>query len=406
MRWLPVCLLAAACQGCGPRETAETDTDPAREPVEVRVASFNTSLFQDEAGRLAIRLRNPDWTPGQQVARVLQEVRPDIVLLNEVDTDLSGETADRLRQNFLAVGQGDGEPLDYPHVYVAGSNTGVHSGFDLDNDGTVDDSPGDQGYGGDAFGFGTFEGQYGMLLLSRFPIAGARTFQELKWADLPEPGWPDDPSTDAPDDWYSPEEKAVMRLSSKSHWDVAVQVAPDRVLHILASHPTPPAFDGPEDRNGRRNDAEIRFWVDYIASGAEGWMTDDEGTQGGLGDAPFVIVGDLNADPNDGDTAGGAINDLLDHPRVSEAPPPASAGGTAAAAEQGGVNAEHTGDPAHDTADFSDGRVGNLRVDYALPSADLEVRDSGVFWPAAGEPGAEAIEVSDHRAVWVQVAVP
>jgi len=32
-----------------------------------------------------------------------------------------------------------------------------------------------------------------------------------------------------------------------------------QVIHILASHPTPPVFDGVEDRNGRRNHDEIRL---------------------------------------------------------------------------------------------------------------------------------------------------
>ena len=76
---------------------------------------------------------------------------------------------------------------------------------------------------------------------------------------------PDDPATPEPADWYSPEELTVVRLSSKSHWDVPIDVG-GGIVHVLASHPTPPVFDGPEDRNGLRNADEIRFWADYIAS--------------------------------------------------------------------------------------------------------------------------------------------
>ena len=36
------------------------------------------------------------------------------------------------------------------------------------------------------------------------------------------------------------------------------------IVHFLVSHPTPPTFDGAEDRNGTRNHDEIRFWADYI----------------------------------------------------------------------------------------------------------------------------------------------
>ena len=83
-------------------------------------------------------------------------------------------------------------------------------------------------------------------------------------------------------------------------------------MHVLASHPTPPAFDGPEDRNGKRNHDEIRLWADYLTGGA---------AAGYLGaslpeDEPFVILGDLNADPLDGGSVPGAIQQLLNHPRI------------------------------------------------------------------------------------------
>lgn len=54
-----------------------------------------------------------------------------------------------------------------------------------------------------------------------------------------------------------------------------------------------------------------------------------------------------------------------------------------------------------------------LRLDYVLPSRDLTVVGSGVFWPASGEPGrewlADAADIeraeysSDHRLVWVDL---
>src|SRR5690606_29210447 len=146
----------------------------------------------------------------------------------------------------------------YPYAFVAPSNTGIPSGFDLNNDGTV-------GGGDDAFGFGFFPGQYGMAVLSKFPILEdeVRTFQTFLWKDMPGALLPDDPNTAAPADWYSPEELAAFRLSSKSHWDVPVDVNGNTV-HVLASHPTPPTFDGAEDRNGLRNHDEIRFWADYV----------------------------------------------------------------------------------------------------------------------------------------------
>ena len=55
---------------------------------------------------------------------------------------------------------------------------------------------------------------------------------------------------------------------------------------------------------------------------------------------------------------------------------------------------------------FGDEAPGNLRVDYVLPSAGLEITGAGVFWPVEGEPGAALIGASDHRLVWVDVTLP
>ncbi|MEK8226529.1 endonuclease/exonuclease/phosphatase family protein [Oerskovia sp. M15] len=93
----------------------------------------------------------------------MQRARPDVVLLNEFDYVPDGRAADLFRDNYLEVAQGGARPIEYRYAYVAPSNTGVPSGFDLNNDGTM-------GGGDDALGFGAFEGQYGMVVLSRFPI--------------------------------------------------------------------------------------------------------------------------------------------------------------------------------------------------------------------------------------------
>ena len=204
--------------------------------------------------------------------------------------------------------------------------------------------------------------------------------------------------------FYTDEALDVLRLSSKSHWDVPVRIGGE-VVHFLVSHPTPPVFDGQEDRNGARNADEIRFWADYVA-GAE-YIHDDSGRKGGLAKgAHFVIAGDMNADPADGESVPGAIRQLLDHPLIDACVTPQSAGGAAAAVAQGGANSTHLGDPRFDTADFTDDAPGNLRVDYVLPSTGLEVVAAGVFWPLEGAPGTAWLDASDHRPVWIDVTLP
>src|SRR5688572_22236807 len=163
------------------------------------------------------------------------------------------------------------------------------------------------------------------------------------------------PKTTQGADWYSPEELAVFRLSSKSHWDVPIRIG-RRTVHFLASHPTPPVFDGPEDRNGTRNSDEIRLWADYITGGATAsYIYDDAGTFGGLeAGAPFVIAGDQNSDPLDGDSIPGSIQQLLDHPAVNDKHAPDSNGGHYWAKVQDVLNDTHQSNPRYDTADFCD----------------------------------------------------
>ena len=191
----------------------------------------------------------------------------------------------------------------------------------------------------------------------------------------------------------------LQRLSSVGHWDVPVILPDGAALHLFAYHAGTPAFDGPEDRNGQRNHDENTIWLRYL--------------KGSLAmkppDPPFVILGDANLDPSDGEGERSAIRALLNHPDIQD-PQPKSAGAPEAALAQGGVNAQHRGDPALDTADwrYVDG-PGNLRVDYVLPSSDLKVLDAGVFWPASDEPGAAILgdrdpAVSWHGLVWVDIA--
>ena len=397
--------LALAATGAAPAVAAPGSPGRPVQDETLRVATFNLSLNRANAGDLVTDLSTGANAQARTVAEIIQRANPDVVLLNEFDYVEGGIAVDLFRENYLEVGQQGADPVEYPYAFVAPSNTGIPSGFDLNNNGTV-------GGGDDAFGFGNYEGQYGMVVLSKHPIVtdDVRTFQKFLWKDMPGALLPDDPATAAPADWYSPEELAVFRLSSKSHWDVPVQVG-DQTVHVLASHPTPPTFDSTEDRNGRRNHDEIRFWADYVTPGQGRYIYDDEGVRGGLSPAEsFVILGDQNADPLDGDSVDAAIDQLLGNRRIQD-PLPASAGAVEAAALQGGANATHRGDPRYDTADFADTAPGNLRADYVLPSRQLGIADAGVFWPVQADPlsaltGVFPFPSSDHRLVWVDLEVP
>ncbi len=376
--------LGALPPAAGARETVP--------PRVVRVATFNASLTRSEPGGLRRDLATGRDPQALAAARIIQLVRPDVLLLNEFDHDPDGEALRLFTTLYVGRDQRGSRAVRYRYRFSAPVNTGVPSGLDLDRDGRSDGP-------GDALGFGRFAGQYGMAVLSRWPIErrALRTYRTLLWREMP--------GNLLPEEWYPPEARATLPLSSKSHWDLPIALGAPWRLHLLASHPTPPTFDGPEDRNGRRNHDEIRFWADYLDPGRAAWIRDDAGEPGGLPPgAHFVIAGDLNADPFDGDSVPGAIAQLLGHPRVGTPPAPASAGAPLAAASQGGANRTQRGPPEHDTADFDDTPPGpgNLRVDYVLPSRTLAICASGVHWPPADETVARA---SDHRLVWVDLAV-
>ena len=373
----------------------------------LRVASYNLSLNRNVAGELIVNLTAGDFQ-ASLVAEVIQRANPDVILLNEFDYDEDGVALGIFQAQYLEVSQNGAAPVTYEYSFLAPSNTGIPSGFDLDNNNRSTDP-------GDAYGFGFFPGQFAMAILSKYPIDMVRTFQFFLWKDMVDgmSGFLD-PATN--ESWYSPEELNVLRLSSKSHWDVPIKFN-GHLVHILASHPTPPVFDGPEDRNGIRNHDEIKFWLDYVSSEAD-YIYDDAGTFGGLSggkNSYYVVCGDQNADCFDGDSFANAACQLTESPLFNNDVVPASDGGVYAAESQGGLNRNHSGNPAYDTADFGfnglgnpDTSPGNLRTDYALPSASLDIQDAGVFWLTPDDPfwPLGQFPASDHRLVWVDLTLP
>jgi len=406
----------AAVSAAAPRKAAV--------PTAVRIATFNVrELSTDKLDAIDESGFGVD-SQLRAAAEIVRRVRPDILVLQEIDHDL-GRPEDltlngrRFVERYLKApptergtdGGAEGSaPLDYPYLYAAPSNTGVLTGHDLDNDGQVagPDEVGDPRFGGDSFGFGLYPGQFATILLSRYPIRGdeARTFQLFRWAALP--------GNHIPREFYSPEEVEILRLSSKSHWDVPLEIGA-ATLHLWISHPTPPVYDGPEDRNGRRNYDEVAFWLAYLDD--EPALVDDAGRAGGWareghGNNPFLLVGDLNADPAKGDAfepnGERAIERLLGDPRLHDTAPFLHSTGSLVERARDATAPEQAGPPDYPeraTAVF----LGGMRIDYLLPSRDIEVVDGGVFWPSPEEDpeGARLADMaSDHRLAWLDLRVP
>jgi endonuclease/exonuclease/phosphatase family metal-dependent hydrolase len=378
----------SACQ------QANNQGDDAR--IKLKIATFNVSMEAtnytesatqpsaetfDISQSLPNALASGSHAQIKNIAEIIQRTRPDILLLNEFDyLENKKSGIDIFQQKYLAVSQFGLAPITYPYVYLAPVNTGVETPFQQPNSRFTH------------YGYGKYPGQYGMVLLSQFPIVDdeIRTFQRFLWKDMPDNLMPKD---DMGDNWYNPSETDIFRLSSKSHWDIPVNICGEQ-FHVLASHPTPPVFDGDEDRNGRRNHDEIRFWKDYINADKSSYHYDDKGLKGGMiGQAPFVILGDLNASADEGNGHPNAMKQLFAHNRVQNDITPESLGGQ--------LNKPDNRFSKSHTASWG------MRADYVIPSIELPVIDSGVFWPAPTDNTfrlvASRSASSDHRLVWIEI---
>jgi len=371
----------------------------AKPAEQLRVATFNVSMeaFNYNGGRKNIPTGNELSTALQSnhqqiknIAEIIQKINPDVILLNEFDRQ--GDAFASLKlflTQYLANGQEGQQPVQYPYFYQAPVNTGIVSPADMNNDGKTAQVP------GDTYGFGYFPGHFAMAVLSKYPfdVNNIRTFQTFKWKDMPGALKPVLPETNQ--SYYNKGAWDIFRLSSKSMWDIPV-VINNKTLHIIASHPTPPVFDGPEDRNGKRNHDEIRLVTDYISTGEDSYIYDDKGVKGGLGaNKRFVILGDLNASNMDGDAIYSGIGSLLAHDNVVD-PMPSSEGGKA--------HAKDNKNGQYHTAYWG------MRADYVLPSQfGLKLVDSGVFWPAKTSPDFRLVKdraaSSDHRMVWIDIEI-
>lgn len=331
---------------------------PARAAETYRIATYNAELFRKGPGLLLRDLTKGKDKQIRAVLNVILDTAPDVLALQGVDWDHDGLALNALAKQLRQEG------LDYPYVFAARPNAGVASGFDLNDNGRL-------GEAADAWGYGTFTGQGGLAVLSRFPIRtdAVQDFSGVLWRDLPGALMPQQPDgTPFPNAgaW------AQMPLSSAAHWAVPITLPDGQDMTLLTYRASPPVFDGPEDRNGKRNHDETRFWSLYL-----------DGQFGPAPTARFVLAGGATMDLQGSDGRPEALRALLADPRLQDPQPVGGGAGLA-------------------TVDWP--QVGQLRVDYVLPSADLSVTAAGVHWPAPGQPGHDAaLAASRHRLVWVDL---
>jgi hypothetical protein len=330
----------------------------ALRPDTIRIATYNADLSRAGPGLMLQALRGDD-PQAAAVVTVIAALKADVLLLTGIDYDLRGDTLAALADRVAAAG------LSYPYRLALRPNTGVATGLDLDGNGR-------KGEPRDAMAYGRFAGEGGMAVLSRLPLdlTALRDFTGFLWADLP-------------GNLRPPDTPAGQLLSTSGQYEVPVRLPDGRSLHLLTYYATPPVFDGPEDRNGRRNHDETGFWLRLLA----GDLTIPPPAR------PFVLLGQPNLDPMDGEGLRDAIRDLLALAALQDPAPH----GSNPRADPG-----QSGDPALDTALYAN--LGGLRVEQILPSADLTVAASGVLWPPDADPLAAVLAAaSRHRPLWVDL---
>lgn len=336
----------------------------------LRIATFHTEASREGPGLLLRDIQKGDDPQLMALRAVVAKAAPDVLLLQGVDYDHGLATLTALQDWLREGGAG------YDHVFALAPNAGVPTGHDMDGDGRLGEPE-------DNHGFGRFYGEGGMALLSRYPIdaANARDFSDVLWADLPGALLPQKNGAPFP----SAEAQALLRLASVAHWMVPVDT-PTGPLTLMMFHAAPPVFDGPEDRNGRRNHDQLIFWQHVM-----------DGRFGSAPKRPFVLMGDANLDPEDGEGRREAIQTLLDDPRLQD-PTPARPDGPMQ------DSPGHHGDARLDTVAWPAPEPGHKRVSYVLPSAGVEVLGSGVFWPPKGHADEDMVATaSRHRLVWVDL---
>lgn len=351
-------MIAALLAFCASLGSAET----------LRIATWHADLSREGPGLLLQELSG-DPDPSTLAAMdVIRALDADILLITDIDWDAEGLTLAALAARLSAAG------MDYPYHLALRPNRGMATGMDLDGNHRWNEAA-------DAMGYGPYPGWGAMALLSRLPFAPAEEisdFSDFLWADLPENQQP--PNT-------PPEMRQIQRLASTGFWQVPVQLPGGGRLQILAFHAAPPL----DPLNRRRNHDEVAFWLRHL----EGRIL-REGLAQPPPKSPFVLMGDANADPLDGDAERSALLQLLSHPALQDPQPRGSHGRSQ---ERG-----QKGDPALDTALYE---FGGLRVDYVLPSADLDLIDSGVLWPGEEDPlAANLAKASRHAPVWIEVTLP
>jgi hypothetical protein len=305
----------------------------------LRLGVWHEALSRDGPGLLLRDLQRgePELVALADLVRLAD---PDVLVLTKIDFDASGLAARAFAELI--------SPKAYPFVMALRSNEGVPTGIDMDGDRRGREPE-------DAHGYGVFPGQGALAVLSRLPIRedAAVSYNDILWSALPGTHMlPSDPGYD------------VQKVSSGGHWRVLLELSTPQgrevTLWLLVGHSGPPVFDGPEDRNGRRNLDELRLWSQIL-----------EGQHGPAPGTHTVFAANTNLDPNAGEGYRDAMQGFLDNGRFQ--------------------------DPLPDLPTAYWEKLDPMRVSYLLPSTTIDLLDVR-RWPRR--------EGMTHHLLTIDIHVP
>ena len=125
------CLIVGLLIGLNATSYAQELLPPKAADV-IRIATYNVSLYRSEAGELANDLAGND-DQARAVAAVIRAVKPDILLVNELDYSTEADNAAVFASRYVNASETDalgGTAWPMPHVFSAEVNTGVPSNLD------------------------------------------------------------------------------------------------------------------------------------------------------------------------------------------------------------------------------------------------------------------------------------
>ena len=288
------------------------------------------------------KLRDPGNLQAVAAAKIIKRFAPDVLSINEMEADPAAPRA--FVENFLHKGEA---PVDYPFSHIGETNSGVPAGFPPPFD---------------YKGFGRFKGQYGIACLSRhrMDFGAIKNYKDVPWRAM---------SPDYCDEAKCPES---FPLWSTAFLDIPIEID-GTAVHFVLLHPTVPLRN---QMNFRRNADQLRFLERYISGQGI------HGVSALLAEKPFVVMGDLNTDPEAGVGTCEVIRDLLENENLIR---PGTNEKTFL--EDGGA-----GWPGADKSGLL-----TARLDYILPSKRRFIlKEFHVFSPGGTSWWPVARRASDH----------